>query len=85
MYKNWLIVIFNETFDQPILNSISKETVFEDFELAYDALAKWILHNEDKEIEPPKKSGAVNYTIGKNHYQIWETNFPPNNFNDERN
>lgn len=83
--KHYLLFIFSDGVG-PILNTIDHTTIFTDFDKAFDALCNWVVQDFPMvDVPKPKRAGAFNFSHRGGHYQIWETNFPPNNFNDERN
>ncbi len=78
--KHYLIVMLREGEDMPI-TGINGNTLFNDFDLAFDALENWALSEFGHEvcehlIKRPKRLGPMNVTWRDWHLQIWETNIP---------
>lgn len=78
--KHFLFVALSEYEQQP-LTDINKDTLTDDFDVAFGCLTHYALtEHEMEDIRQPKKPGPFNLTINhRTHLQIWEVSIPDKN------
>lgn len=73
--KHYLFVIRNE--DGEVQTGISNDTLFDDYDLAFDCLKNWALHEfQVEDIQQPSRNIRYSINIKGTLLQIWPQDIP---------